>query len=87
MLCHQKIERALERQQIELQKTLRELRIYKKQHEQWTEVLNKIMEEQVWSLDILIRKISQGPIGLHGQGANANYIPKFQVSTMSLEVA
>ena len=23
-----------------------ELRIYKKQHEQWTEVLNKIMEEQ-----------------------------------------
>ena len=50
MLCHQKIERALERQQIELQKTLRELRIYKKQHEQWTEVLNKIMEEQVWPL-------------------------------------
>jgi len=46
VLCHQKIERALERQQIELQKTLRELRIYKKQHEQWTEVLNKIMEEQ-----------------------------------------
>ena len=40
-----------------------------------------------YPLDILIRKISQGPIGLHGQGANANYIPKFQVSTMSLEVA
>ena len=49
-MCHQKIERALERQQIELQKTLRELRIYKKQHEQWTEVLNKMMEEQVWPL-------------------------------------
>ena len=37
-------------------------------------------------LDILIRKISLDPIGLHGQGANANYMPKFQVSTMSLEV-
>ena len=39
------------------------------------------------TLDILIRKISLDPIGLHGQGAIANYIPKFQVTTMSLEVA
>ena len=38
-------------------------------------------------LDILIRKISLDPIGLHGQGAIVNYIPKFQVATMSLEVA
>ena len=42
---------------------------------------------QVWALDILIRKISLDPIGLHGQGAIVNYIPKFQVATMSLEVA
>ena len=33
-------------------------------------------------LDILI---SLGPIDLHGQGAVVNYIPKFQVATMSLE--
>ena len=39
------------------------------------------------TLDILIRKISPDPIGLHGQGAIANYIQKFQVATMSLEVA
>ena len=39
------------------------------------------------TLDILIRKISLDPIGLHGQGAIENYIPKFQVATMSLEVA
>ena len=38
-------------------------------------------------VDILIRKISLDPIGLHGQGAIENYIPKFQVATMSLEVA
>ena len=38
-------------------------------------------------LDILIRKKSLDPIGLHGQGVIANYIPKFQVATMSLEVA
>ena len=41
----------------------------------------------IYVLDILIRKISQDPIGLHGQGAIENYIPKFQVFTMSLEVA
>ena len=39
------------------------------------------------TIDILIRKISLDPIGLHGQGAIENYIPKFQVATMSLEVA
>ena len=38
-------------------------------------------------LDILIRKKSLDPIGLHEQGVIANYIPKFQVATMSLEVA
>ena len=38
-------------------------------------------------LDTLIRKISPDPIGLHGLGAIENYIPKFQVTTMSLEVA
>ena len=40
-----------------------------------------------YALDILILKISLDPIGLHGQGAIQNYIPKFQVATMSLEVA
>ena len=39
------------------------------------------------ALDILIRKISLDPIGLHGQDAIENYIRKFQVATMSLEVA
>ena len=45
------------------------------------------LKHKEWSIDILIRKISLDPIGLHGQGAIANYIPKFQVTTMSLEVA
>ena len=38
-------------------------------------------------LDNLIRKKSQDPIGLQRQGVIVNYIPKFQVATMSLEVA
>ena len=38
-------------------------------------------------VDILIQKISLDPIGLHGQGADANYIPKFQVATTGPEVA
>ena len=32
-------------------------------------------------------KKSQDPIGLQRQGVIVNYIPKFQVATMSLEVA
>ena len=39
------------------------------------------------TLDILIQKKSLDPIGLDGQGIIANYIPKFKVATMSLEVA
>ena len=41
----------------------------------------------VCTVDILIRKIWLDPINLHGQGAIMNYIPKFKVATMSLEVA
>ena len=41
----------------------------------------------VYTLDNLIRKKSQDPIGLQRQGVIVNYIPKFQVATMSLEVA
>ena len=43
--------------------------------------------DQAWSLDILRRKISLDPIGLHRQGAIVNNIPNFQVATISLEVA
>ena len=46
VVCHQKIERALEEQQHALQETLNELRHYKKQHDKWTQLLNKIIEEQ-----------------------------------------
>ena len=41
----------------------------------------------VCPVDNLIRKKSQDPIGLQRQGVIVNYIPKFQVATMSLEVA
>ena len=46
IICHQKIEQTLEYQQQALQETLKELRHYKKQHDIWTELLNKIMIEQ-----------------------------------------
>ena len=46
IICHQKIEQTLEYQQQALQETLKELRHYKKQHDIWTELLNKIMNEQ-----------------------------------------
>ena len=38
-------------------------------------------------IDNLIRKKSQDPIGLQTQSVIVTYIPKFQVATMSLEVA
>ena len=46
VFCHQKVERALEEQQHALQETLNELRHYKKQHDKWTQLLNKIINEQ-----------------------------------------
>ena len=46
IICHQKIEKTLEYQQQALQETLKELRHYKKQHDIWTDLLNKIMNEQ-----------------------------------------
>ena len=46
VVCHQKIEHALEEQQHALQETLKELRHYKKQHDKWTQLLNKIINEQ-----------------------------------------
>ena len=39
------------------------------------------------AVDNLIRKKTQDPIGLQGQGVIVNYIPKFEVVTLSLEVA
>ena len=38
--------KALEEQHRSLEKTLEELRQYKKQHEEWSELLNKILSEQ-----------------------------------------
>ena len=46
MLCHYKLEKALEDQHKALEATLEELRQYKKQHEEWSVLLNKIMSEQ-----------------------------------------
>ena len=40
-----------------------------------------------YALDIVIPKKIAGTIGLRRQGVTTNYIPKFQVATMSLEVA
>ena len=41
----------------------------------------------VYILDSLIAKRSLDPIVLHRHGDITNYVPKFQVATMSLEVA
>ena len=46
VVCHQKLEQTLEQQQHALQETLMELRHYKKQHDRWTQLLNKIVHEQ-----------------------------------------
>ena len=46
VLCHYKLEKALEDQHKALEATLEELRQYKKQHEEWSVLLNKIMSEQ-----------------------------------------
>ena len=46
VLCHQKLEKSLEEQQNALQETLNELKHYKKQHDKWTQLLTKIINEQ-----------------------------------------
>ena len=46
VLCHHKLEQALEEQHRSLEKTLNELRQYKKQHDEWSVLLNKILAEQ-----------------------------------------
>ena len=40
-----------------------------------------------WSLGNVVPKKSLGTIGLRRQGDTTDYIPKFQVAKMSLEVA
>ena len=44
--CHFKLEQALEEQHRSLEATLEELKQYKKQHEEWSDLLNKILSEQ-----------------------------------------
>lgn len=46
VLCHHKLEQALEEQHRSLEATLNELRQYKKQHDEWSTLLNKILSEQ-----------------------------------------
>lgn len=46
VLCHHKLEQALEEQHRSLEATLNELRQYKKQHDEWSALLNKILSEQ-----------------------------------------
>ena len=53
----------------------------------WSTNLQDICKSLGYSVDNLIRKKSQDPIGLQRQGVIVNYIQKFQVATMSLEVA
>ena len=42
---------------------------------------------RLWAVDNVIPKKMLGTIGLRRQGDATNYIPKFQVAKMSLEVA
>lgn len=46
VICHENLERMLQRQHSSLQETLEELRRYKKQHDTWATVLSKILSEQ-----------------------------------------
>jgi tetratricopeptide (TPR) repeat protein len=57
VVCHQRIEQALEEQQHALQETLKELRHYKKQHDKWSQILNKIINEQA-SLETRMQTIN-----------------------------
>ena len=72
------------------QNSSKQLRLRQKQKhvkKQANFTLKRLARQGDWGVDILIRKISLDTIGLHGQGAIADYIPKFQAATMSLEVA
>ncbi|GFY68857.1 tetratricopeptide repeat protein 17 [Trichonephila inaurata madagascariensis] len=46
VVCHSKLEKALEAQHISLQRTLTELREYQKQHENWVRQSEKLISEQ-----------------------------------------
>ncbi|XP_054710822.1 tetratricopeptide repeat protein 17-like [Uloborus diversus] len=46
VMCHSKLEKALEAQHISLQRTLTELREYQKQHEYWLRQHEKLLNEQ-----------------------------------------
>ncbi|XP_071035122.1 tetratricopeptide repeat protein 17 isoform X2 [Parasteatoda tepidariorum] len=46
VMCHNKLEKALEAQHISLQRTLSELREYQKQHEYWLRQHEKLLNEQ-----------------------------------------
>lgn len=46
VMCHSKLEKALEAQHISLQRTLTELREYQKQHENWVRQSEKLISEQ-----------------------------------------
>lgn len=44
--CHRKLEEAFSEQNARLRETIQELKLYKKQQEAWSSVLQKILKEQ-----------------------------------------
>ena len=47
VLCHRKLEKALENQHKSLQRTLEDLKEYQKRHEEWQQQNDKLISEQV----------------------------------------
>ena len=50
VLCHRKLEKALENQHKSLQRTLEDLKEYQKRHEEWQQQNDKLISEQVTML-------------------------------------
>ena len=58
VLCHRKLEKALENQHKSLQRTLEDLKEYQKRHEEWQQQNDKLISEQVvW---MIVEQIGKG---------------------------
>jgi len=70
--CHQRLERSLEEQHLQLQATLKELRQYQSEHALWTKLNNKMKEEQA-SLEMRVSsrlEYERYKLMIHGKNSN-----------------
>ena len=86
VLCHRKLEQALEEQHKSLEETLNELRHYKKQHDEWSALLNKILAEQA-SLEVRMEsRMEYEEFKLRqGKGQNCHQVKNTVTCTLGSE--